>query len=369
MDARRRRRKNIIRDFSIGWTIGVTVFFLISTVPNREFEEAGVPVWGAWVGLLVMALLVGTISGYVQYMWEERYYRRMPLAKLVGIKIGFTLFFVLVLVTVRYFVALYIFRMPVEFGEFILREESISFYIFFFFMDVILSLLRQVNILLGPGNLRRLVRGEFYTPKEGTRIFMFIDLKSSTEAAEKLGHIRYSRMLQECFDDLAVVGDYDAEIYQYVGDEVVLTWPMQSGFKDGNCVKAFYAFAEQLRLREGYYKAVYGWVPFFKAGMNAGEVVVAEVGRYRREIAYHGDTINTAARIQGQCNGFNRALLVSEKMVRRLSPLPGYEFEGLGEISLKGKQEQVAIYAVHPAGDSARSNFSPSTTKVPDPSP
>jgi len=30
--------------------------------------------------------------------------------------------------------------------------------------------------------------------------------------------------------------------------------------------------------------------------------VVAEVGEIKTEIAYHGDTINTAARIQEQCN-------------------------------------------------------------------
>jgi len=36
--------------------------------------------------------------------------------------------------------------------------------------------------------------------------------------------------------------------------------------------------------------------------MNAGVVTVAEVGKYKKEIAYHKDTINTAARIQVKCN-------------------------------------------------------------------
>ena len=69
---------------------------------------------------------------------------------------------------------------------------------------------------------------------------MFMDLRGSTAIAEKLGHHKYSEMMQSCFHDLtSIVINYKASIYQYVGDEVVLTWEKERGITNNNCIKAF----------------------------------------------------------------------------------------------------------------------------------
>ena len=61
----------------------------------------------------------------------------------------------------------------------------------------------------------------------GNRIFLFMDLKDSTSIAEKLGHVKYSRLLQDCYYELTeVVTKHSAQICQYVGDEVVLSWKL-----------------------------------------------------------------------------------------------------------------------------------------------
>ena len=83
--------------------------------------------------------------------------------------------------------------------------------------------------MLGKGNLLKIVTGQFYVPKEDRRIFMFLDLRSSTAVAERLGHVQYSLLIQDCFRDLAVVEDFMAEVYQYVGDEAVLVWKIEEG--------------------------------------------------------------------------------------------------------------------------------------------
>ena len=90
----------------------------------------------------------------------------------------------------------------------------------------------------------------------------------------------------------------------------------------------------------------YGQKPFFKAGINVGKVMVAEVGQTKKEIAYHGDTINTAARIQGKCNEYNSELLVSRAVVEALGDHGEYETKLVGDIPLKGKSKHVAIYKV-----------------------
>jgi adenylate cyclase len=84
-----------------------------------------------------------------------------------------------------------------------------------------------------------------------------------------------------------------AEIYPYVGDEAVLTWPSDISFEDNNCLKAFFEFESELANKRAYYQGHYGVVPVFKGGLNTGRVMVAEVGVVKRDIAYHSDVLNT----------------------------------------------------------------------------
>lgn len=216
------------------------------------------------------------------------------------------------------------------------------------------SLIVLTNFLIltsrkfGPGNLFLIFLGRYHTPKVENRIFMFIDLKASTTYAEQLGHIRYSKLIQSCFHDLnKVVAKYRAEIYQYVGDEAALTWTLKEGLKDLNCIRVFFAFRDRINAHANYYKKRYGMVPEFKAGLNAGRVTVAEVGDIKREIAYHGDVVNTVARIQHLCNEFNVPLLATEEIMEKVKNVDGYQCEMMGSVTLKGKQNEVAIYAIY----------------------
>jgi adenylate cyclase len=108
---------------------------------------------------------------------------------------------------------------------------------------------------------------------------------------------------------------------------------------------AFYAFKQQIIDRSSYYQVKYGHVPFFKAGLHCGLITVTEVGKYKREIAYHGDTINTAARIQAKCNEYGVELLVSEELYESLSK-ERYQFDDKGCVELKGKKKRIELYEV-----------------------
>lgn len=163
--------------------------------------------------------------------------------------------------------------------------------------------------------------------------------------AERLGHIQYSKLIQDCFNDLGVVIENEAEIYQYVGDEAVLTWKLNDGVKNQNCLRAFFRFKQQITAKADHYRQTYDCIPFFKAGLHAGTITVTEVGKYKREIAYHGDPINTAARIQGQCNHFDKNLLISESLMDQLEASE-FTFENMGKIQLRGKENEVSIFAV-----------------------
>ena len=46
--------------------------------------------------------------------------------------------------------------------------------------------------------------------------------------------------------------------------------------------------------------------------------MVAEVGVVKKEVAYHGDVINTSARIQAECNKHKVPILISEELLNDL---------------------------------------------------
>ncbi len=203
----------------------------------------------------------------------------------------------------------------------------------------------QVAEKFGQGVLMNFLLGKYHRPRAEVRIFLLMDLRSSTAYAEKLGHTKYSQLIQDCFSDLTeTVARHNAQIYQYVGDEVVLTWELAKGIDKDNCVNAFFHYDKSIHQRGEYYKQQYGLIPEFKAGVNLGDVMVAEVGELKKEIAYHGDALNTAARIQEKCNEFARRILISERVRDALDGSREYDFRAVGSFRLKGKEKPVSIF-------------------------
>ena len=204
----------------------------------------------------------------------------------------------------------------------------------------------EIEKKLGYGNLRKLITGKFYKPREEQVIFMFVDLKNSTMIAEKLGMYKYSYLLKDCFSDFSIVDEFNAEIYQYVGDEVIITWPVSEAKNYRRFLQAFFAFKNVLKQKRSIYEEKYGIFPVFKAGAHSGPIIVTEVGDVKRELTYHGDTINTTSRIQDMCNEFNSELLISESLYNIIKPYTEYHCEDVGGIPLKGKTQEVRLYKV-----------------------
>lgn len=349
MRERFRRRKQILFSYWIGW---VLAFLFMATIRGVGTIEKGSIQWELERTLAVSAVfgvVFGTVSGLIQMFAEERLYKRTSLLRMLLTRLLFSVLFLALLITVSYFMATGLFDVQIGFVEFVIEPGSFAIYFYIFCVDVFMTFLSQVNLMMGEGNLAKLLSGRFYSPREEIRIFMFLDLRSSTELAEQLGHEKYSRLIQDCFNDLGIVVAYGAEIYQYVGDEAVLTWPVKRGLRNNNCIEAYFAFSRHLKNRQRYYEQTYGIQPFFKAGVHVGQVMVTEVGKYKKEIAYHGDTMNTTARIQAQCNTYQRGLLISGVLKDQLT---GYSFRSLGKVTLRGKSAPIEVFSLQ--GDNER---------------
>lgn len=343
MNSRNRRRWKTIRDYCIGWTLAFIFLCIVRGEGTMELGSVQFEMGKAIAVAFLLGPIFGSISGFAQVLTEEYGYKRISLGKLLIFRVLFVILFLVTLFVFSYFII----GPPVSFRQFVFEPGGLAMLVYIVAVDFFMLCLRQVNLFLGKDNLVKLIRGDFYTPREEERIFMFLDLKSSTTHAERLGHITYSKMIQNCFNDLGVVIENEAEIYQYVGDEAILTWKLGEGLDGQNCIQAYYNFKNQLYKRRDYYLKTYDCIPHFKAGLNAGIVTVTEVGKYKKEIAYHGDTINVAARIQAKCNDLKQELLVSGDLVAKLSGSKGAEFEKIDSIELRGKEQNVLVYAAH----------------------
>jgi adenylate cyclase len=225
----------------------------------------------------------------------------------------------------------------VHFGRFLL-----FFYLACFFNNFI----RRTRKKIGKGNFKNWIFGMMNKPTEDERIFMFIDMKSSTRIAEKLSHEKFSHLVQDVFNDMAVVDNYAGEIYQYVGDGAIISWPVEKGLKNNNFLRAYFGFTNLIEQRNQYYQRKYDLVPTFKAGIHVGKVMVLQVGRIRRDISYNGDTLNTAARIESTCNEYNKGLLVSGDLISRMIDRDDFHIKEVGNLRLKGKRKLVDIFHV-----------------------
>jgi len=206
----------------------------------------------------------------------------------------------------------------------------------------------HISSLLGKGVLFNLLIGKYHKPVEEERIFMFLDLSSSTEIAEKLGPFEYSSFLKDFFFDIddAIIETRGAVI-QFVGDEVVIIWKVRDGVQNNNCVRIFNLAKTQISDKKDYYKNKYGFIPKFKAGLHYGKIVITAVGGIKQEIAYHGDTINTTARIRSECNNVNKNFLISADILSLLPDIDTeFSIESVGITNLKGKKNVIGLFNV-----------------------
>lgn len=350
----------------VAFVLYATLTFLTSLYLH-EFGEAVFPLSYRYVVLVavLMGFLFGIILGYTDLWIDHKWMGRLSVGRIILIKIFFypivlALIIALIRIGLSSHINTYVEGIYTELIESQLTWRYFygSLLLYTSFMAAAVSFINQMNTRFGPGVLIPLLMGRFKTPKVQQRFFMFLDLKSSTKHAERLGHLEYSSMIKDCFSDLNnVLTKNYAEIYQYVGDEAVISWLADQGKRKMSCLSLFFDFRDAMNNRKGHYLKNYGFFPEFKAGLHYGIITAVEVGRIKREIAYHGDTINTAARIQAMCNELNESFLISGSVATLLddgNKEPGrsgarrsqYHFGSKGNISLKGKDKAVEIFSV-----------------------
>lgn len=231
--------------------------------------------------------------------------------------------------------------------ELVLNPTLITNFILWGAITLFTLFLLQVNDKFGPGILLKFLAGNYHRPKKEERIFMFMDMRSSTTIAEKIGNEKYFNLLNDLFADITdTILNNEGEIYQYVGDEIVISWSIKKGARKANCLHCFTQIQEKLAELRPIYVKKYNIIPEFKAGLHHGPVMAGEVGVIKKDIIYSGDVLNTTARIQEQCNQYSVDILISKETFDLISDRDQYKLIPLGSIELRGKKSKIDLNTI-----------------------
>jgi adenylate cyclase len=298
----------------------------------------------ASIGFVISAALVFYLKGA---------FRHYPLWLSVLIKMSLT-FGLFILIAFFMLAGYYIFSEHKTLDKFadnfyknvFLTRAFLIFILDLAIMTLLTILILEVTDKYGPGGFWSMMRGKYNKPKIENRIFIFLDINNATTIAEKLGHTQYFRLLRDFFAEITIpILANGGEIYQYVGDEVVLSWKNTPHNKQ-RCFKFLRQSFFLLKRREQRFMKRYGVCPTFKAGIHSGEVTAGVIGIIKKDLVYSGDTLNTAARIRSKCHELEEPFVVSDNFLHDFSTPFAYKVKEIGEMEFKGKSEKEKLFSV-----------------------
>lgn len=299
-------------------------------------------------------IIVGILVGVLEIGYFEKKFANHPFRVKFFYKFFIYLSLFLLVIVVFYPIAF-----SIETGTALIEAEtwlklgkfltSLSFFVTLFQLSVTLFvclIYSAISENLGHHVFLNLFTGKYHKPVVEKRIFMFLDMKSSTTIAEALGHVKYFNLLQAYYDMMSdpIVNSY-GEVDQYIGDEIVISWPLERGLENANCIRCFFDIRDNLFTNRKDLMDQFGFEIGFKSGIHLGEVAIGKIGALKKEIVFSGDVLNTTARIQSNCNELKSDLLVSGAL-KKLLPQDEYCFETKGEISLKGRNKKEELFSV-----------------------
>ncbi len=299
--------------------------------------------------------IMGTLLGTIEILFLNKLFISRTFWQKILFKTTFYLLLILILLfTISFITSSMRLDLPMFHPQVI--QSIIQFASNFVFWSIViysgvitmLSLfISEVSDYLGGSAFNNFFTGKYHHPREEERIFMFLDMKSSTTIAEQLGHVEYFQLLNKYYADTTeAIIQTSGEVYQYAGDEIIVSWNLKNGLANNNCICCFFRIKETFHtLSESYIKR-FGLIPEFKAGFHYGKVTTGEIGVLKKEIFFTGDVLNTTARIQASCNEFETDILISEELTLQLDLNKMYDLNEIGECELRGRQEKVTLFSI-----------------------
>jgi adenylate cyclase len=269
--------------------------------------------------------------------------RRLPLAAEFAIK-ALAMTAVLTFVAVALQFLLYPFPLSKKW----VADELPRILVIAFTVSLLVGAIFEFRRIVGGRVLGSFLLGTYHRPKREQRIVMFLDIQGSTTLAERMGEVRVHNLITQFFFDIdEPIAEHGGEVHSYVGDAVIVTWPLRGDpERNGRALRCFFAAEDRMAELEAAYVAQFGVAPRFRAGLHAGPVVVSECGDAKPQIAYFGDTMNVAARLCDYCKAIDEALLVSADLLLSAAVPPGLAAGAGASVALRGREAEIVIHAL-----------------------
>lgn len=198
-----------------------------------------------------------------------------------------------------------------------------------------------VQEIVGDGNIEAKVGGE----RKDIAV-LFIDIRGFTPLSESLDPEQVVDILNQYLTIISnAVYKNNGTLDKFIGDAAMAVFNSPSDLPDYEfqAVKTAWDIlsgAEKLdqECAEKYQKHV-----AFGIGINCGEAVIGNIGCDKRmDFTAIGDTVNTAARLEGRAKPGQ--ILISESLYKRVKDKVEASFAG--EYELKGKKQPVKTYQI-----------------------
>jgi adenylate cyclase len=191
---------------------------------------------------------------------------------------------------------------------------------------------------------------------------LFCDVRGFTTISEQFDAVGLTKLINKLLTPLTnVILDRHGTIDKYMGDCIMAFWnaPMDvERHAYYGCQSALAMMAEMAplneRLKVEAEEEGRKHIPLkVGIGLNSGPAVVGNMGsELRIDYSVLGDTVNLAARLEGQSKAYGVDIVIGQSTQ---SQIPEYATLFLDNIKVKGKSEAVTIYCLVGAEDVAES--------------
>ena len=211
---------------------------------------------------------------------------------------------------------------------------------------------KQFEHYLDPGMVGKLQKNPELLKLGGERkdmTFLFCDIRGFTPISE--GYKDNPEGLVELINQFLtnqtnIILKHGGTIDKYMGDCIMAFWnaPLDDPKHACHAIVAAIEMRRSLAELNIVLQHERGIEINTGIGINTGPCIVGNMGSDSRfDYSVIGDAVNLASRLESQCKEFDTDLIISEFTMQQA---PSNEYEKLGEVTVKGKNEQVKIYTI-----------------------
>jgi adenylate cyclase len=179
--------------------------------------------------------------------------------------------------------------------------------------------------------------------------FLFADVRGSTSLSENIEPEVWVAQLNEYLGQMSeAIFEYDGYLDKFMGDGIMAIWNTFGTQPDhaSLAVKASLEMLRRLEMLNGAWERMDNRTPFrIGVAIHSGDAIIGNVGSEERmQYTAIGDTVNTAARIEGLTKEYGVQFLASETTAAELAE-GIVELADIGEAQVRGRAEGIRLFA------------------------